>query len=504
MALESKNFEVVKKEKISGVHSIECNIEGLNGCSKVLAITGGTDIENTEVSDGKINITGALELCAVYISEEDEICTTSMNFPFNYELKDEKVTPDCKDMLSARLVKQNIKSATSTDIKVECEISFDGFIVCPISIATVKNEDRDYSSKEDEIKVIKLIGRNCSKLLEEVKGTVKNGVKKILCSKTNVLLKNTEAGVDFVSISGEIETEITYVNADDRFESLMLSDTFKDEVELSGVTRDSIVEAKVSLICSESKIITSEEEKTTSFVVTLPLKACVCAYSEESVEVIKDIYSTKCELSVNTSSFDMLKSVKHDEFESKLSGGLTLSENDDRIDKILFALAGTLEITNCYQDGKEIFLEGIANACVVYLNDDTNSIKSVEISTPFVVSDKAQDVAGDSIITYDVSLCDVDVSVKKGREISLDAKIKGQISYNENEISAVISEVSEGEKYPERDYAMELFFAKSGQSSWDIAKSAKVKEENVIFQNPELVFPLEKDEQILLYFQKLS
>lgn len=101
-----------------------------------------------------------------------------------------------------------------------------------------------------------------------------------------------------------------------------------------------------------------------------------------------------------------------------------------------------------------------------------------------------------------MTLTDVDVVVKKGREFFFDAKLKVCAQYDSDEVGAVISSVEKMGEYDERDCAMELVFAQAGQSAWDIAKELRVREENVMLQNPELAFPLESDESVVVYYQK--
>ena len=49
---------------------------------------------------------------------------------------------------------------------------------------------------------------------------------------------------------------------------------------------------------------------------------------------------------------------------------------------------------------------------------------------------------------------------------------------------------------------MEVVFAQSGQNAWDIAKNAHVPAEQVALQNPDVVFPLEEDASLVLFYQK--
>ena len=51
---------------------------------------------------------------------------------------------------------------------------------------------------------------------------------------------------------------------------------------------------------------------------------------------------------------------------------------------------------------------------------------------------------------------------------------------------------------------MELVFAHANQDAWEIAKEAKVKEEMLILQNPEVEFPLQEDKYLILFYQKIQ
>ena len=125
------------------------------------------------------------------------------------------------------------------------------------------------------------------------------------------------------------------------------------------------------------------------------------------------------------------------------------------------------------------------------------------IEVPFVVSEKSSaNCENATVESVFAVLYDVDVVAKKGREFYFDAKLKINVNYDCEQVGAVSSNINAGAEYPEKDCAIELFFASAGQNSWDLAKSANVKEETIMLQNPEVVFPLEKDENIIVYYKK--
>ncbi|MBR1985086.1 MAG: hypothetical protein IKA31_05020, partial [Clostridia bacterium] len=65
----------------------------------------------------------------------------------------------------------------------------------------------------------------------------------------------------------------------------------------------------------------------------------------------------------------------------------------------------------------------------------------------------------------------------------------------------VISEIVKGEKYPEENSQMQIYFARAGESVWDIAKSLKVHEEVLFRQNPELTDPVNDSNNKITIFK---
>ena len=120
--------------------------------------------------------------------------------------------------------------------------------------------------------------------------------------------------------------------------------------------------------------------------------------------------------------------------------------------------------------------------------------------SPFTISDKFD--CEDGYIAVKAIICDADVVAKKGREIMFDAKIKATVYCCHDLLSGVISDANVEEEYGERNYAMEVVFAQRGKELWDVAKSARVKEEQILLQNPDVTFPIQDDVPLVLFYQR--
>ena len=142
-------------------------------------------------------------------------------------------------------------------------------------------------------------------------------------------------------------------------------------------------------------------------------------------------------------------------------------------------------------------------ANVIYLNDELGEIQSSELEIPFVINKKTS-YDSDAVLEPSVGIFDVDVMVKRGREIYFDANVKANVNVTTRKQISFVAGVESNGELPEKDGAIEIYFGREGESLWSIAKNLKIPSDMIINQNPELNDPLEKDQNIAVYYQKIK
>lgn len=505
MSFETNKFQVVKKKRLQkSEFNVECNVPLNCEIEKIFSVCHNAKADNAEVLNGIVNYNGSVDLCVLYQSVDGEVGTTSCTCPFVSKFEDATINVNDKVGIEITVSDYSIESIGQSSIKINCLLLQKAVLISNKDVENVSAGDEDVCYKEEEIVINTFVGQNSEIFTIESVYTIKEPVKKVLLCDTQVCVKDVESGVNFVAVSGELISKILYLTENEKYESAYITENFKEEVELEGVTRESISEAIAFVERSQIKCDVENQDKGVNVNLTVPVGLKVTAYEEKPVNIIKDIYSTCNELEVSTESFEMTKQLPSDYFEAKIDGSLTLDEDKPRVDKVLFVGGTNLSISNAYVQNGEIFVEGVAKANVVYLNDETNSNNSVTVEVPFVVSDKSMAECDSPEITISAILFDVDVVVKKGREFYFDGKLKINVSYDCDNVSAIISNINISGTVEEKDCAVELVFASSGMSAWDIAKSLKVKEETLLNQNPDITFPLEQDDNVVVYYQKLK
>ena len=503
MAVETNKFSVTKKTKLSSSDfSVECNVSVGSDIGKILSVGVKATDDNYETLNGVLNYSGTVDLKLVFLTDSGEIGSSCHSCNFSSKFENEDIVTGQEAIISLSVIDYQIENISGDSVRIVVNINQSAVICEEKEVDSITCNDDDVCLSNEEIEIVKLLASKKEVFDVESELNIKDNIKKILCPESQVMLKSVESGVNFVSVQGEVTTKILYLTDEDKFESFYVNESFKEEIEVEGVSRENLVEAYLKVKEDGVSTQIDESEKGQVLTVKVPVIAFVRVYQNELVSVVKDLYSLKNEISISTESFENSIVCPLMTIEEKIEGNLTLDEDAPRVDKVLFFCGNNVNLTNIYVEDDKIHVEGIAKTNVVYLNDETNSLNSVQVEVPFTVSEKF-DNGCNGAITANAIVTDVDVVVKKGRDLYYDAKVKINLICAHDSISAVISQANANDLLPEKDYAMEVLFAQKDQNAWDIAKSAHVSVEQIMLQNPELVFPLEEDTSVILYYKKI-
>lgn len=503
-----EKLPVLNKYKLANEQmALENNISvnGEDNATKVLSSSAYVDITNPiECLKGECNVSGVVITNVVYLCENGELNNQTSKSPFTFKYADENIDTSSKVNVSAEVIATQIDKVQGNQIKLLTTLSFNGVVIKNGEVEYLKESGDCTYVKQQEQSLAMFEKQNCEKFEENLQTSVKDGVKKVLMTNVDLVVDEWSAGTNFISVEGQLYAKILYANNQEvsELQTITISKDFKQELEADGLNKDLDADLFARIIHENIQVELEEKENGETVIdVNVPMLVCYNVYACNNILSVQDIYSTVDVLAVTQGDCTTFKTLKPEILEGKIEGNVVLTDNDARIDKYLATTNVRSTISNSYIQDDTMFLEGVVSANVVYLNDELGTIQSVEIEIPYVL-DKKVDIVGEVILEPTITLCDVDVMVKRGREIFFDAKAKAFVNVTLKANTCMVTKVESVSKLPPRDSAIEIYFALAGQSFWDIAKGLKIPAETIVNQNPNLTDPLEKDENIAIYYQK--
>ena len=67
-----------------------------------------------------------------------------------------------------------------------------------------------------------------------------------------------------------------------------------------------------------------------------------------------------------------------------------------------------------------------------------------------------------------------------------------------------MTNILEGEVLTPKEACLQIYFARKGNTLWDISKDLQCKPEQILEQNPNITLPLETDEKIVYFKNNLN
>lgn len=507
--MTSEQNEMIKscyKKKLGVVQlNAECVLktENENSIGKILCVSAKPYLESYEALQGELRFNSSVCFNVVYNEETGALCNMKCSSEADGKLENGDIVPSTQAMLQICAVDTSIKSVSSTEVVVNAilEVSAEAFITDEFE---QMNPDDDMIKKVEPFKCSNIIatGVDTINLNDEI--VVKDKISKIVNNTANVFVKDVKSGTDYFSVEGYVLLNYIYeIEESNEFRNMLKKIAFKEEIEVNSLTKESVVEVMAQinncLIKSEFKNLDGESEITFN----IPIFVQYVALNETEMEIMVDAYSTETNCNLKVESINKLGKFLNVISEEKIDTIISVEEDMANINKALGVGAENINITKAFCQDKEIVVEGIAYANVVCEQDDEmNTLESIQAEVPFSLTIKNDDVMENDEIWAKAMFDDIRVKAKRGKDIEIEIDLQISANIYNTQKDAVLTGVECGEPLHANESTLQIMFASKGETLWQVAKNAKVKPEMITKQNPDLIFPLENNEKVILYKQK--
>ena len=507
--METNSFVSTYRKRIDVVqNSVEQKLEPASDVSigKILCVNANACIENVEVLNGEAYYNGEVVFNAVLTDEQGNLFNVMETSPLQGKIENNFLNATMLPIYKVEVVNVSIQNASSSGLKANALVEITLDCLASDTINSFVPTGENIKIKTDVVNVynVQNNGQATFSVSEDLE--VKAPVNEILFKCANVCIKDVKSGTGYFTINGEVNFNMSFVSGDEESKTVKcLNQTFPftEEIEVEDLTKEEIVQLMVN-VKPEDIVVTIGEvnELKTTLNINVPVQVKYYTMNRNEREITTDAYSTTNNVNLVSESFSYIKSIQSQCENKTIDCELTLQDDQERISKVLFVCGENVSVTNNYVEDERLFVEGIVSANVVYLADNDNyEVCSVVAECPFKIQMSEEVVMADDIfVKTTVKGCSC--RAKKGKELDLEfdvnvlseAYLMGQGVY--------LKEVELAEKLEVSPYSLQIYFAPKNSDVWSISKHLKVTPEVITSQNPDLVFPLEKPEQVVYFIQK--
>ena len=476
---------------------------------RVLVANAQPCVQQIEVLNGEATYSGDVEFNLVYADEQGQVFTAHENAPLRGKIENVALNPLMKPIYNVEVIEVKVQDMDES-AKITAAIGLKLDVICQDEVMEVKPTSENIELKSETEKHLVEVSSGTKTITLTEQFDSKTPVQSVALALAEANLKAISAGTGYFTADGEVFVNaLLKVHTDEGVELKNFMETldFKEELEDENLQKGDIIQAfayvrpqdiKVELMAEAQGEEQASQSQTIAVEVVVTIK--YVAMREEECEVYTDAFSMTNKTNLVLDTLVTSKLLKSESFEANIEGQTILDET--RISKICSVTNETITVASTKLDAGNLFVEGVANATVVYLtDDDTPMLASLELEVPFsnkfVVNDEF-----DGEIFATAHIMDIEAKLRKGREITVNFEVCFDVDVYSTESIIVIKDIELAEELPANAYSLEIYVAPRGSTLWDVSKHLLVTEEVLLRQNPNLVFPLESAQSIVHFVQK--
>ncbi|MGN0376603.1 MAG: SPOCS domain-containing protein [Suilimivivens sp.] len=448
---------------------------------KLIMDRGNVVIEEVRVTDDHVGVKGKLRFHILYLTEGagTDVAAMEGEIPFEEQLymagvtggDEVEVNAEIEDLTTTLINSRKFSVQSVILLKAVCEeikdvetaVDITGdepveFRKRPLSIASVAMKKRDIFRVKEEV---------------EIPGSFPNILSLIWwdIEPSEVEFKMLQ---DKISLQGEIRAFFIYKGEGDEEEICHYETAipFAGTLDCDNAREGMIPEIDYLSEAGDVTVRPDFDGEERVFTFELALNLNICAYEEEQIDILSDVYGVVKEIRVEE------KSAPFRQFLGRSSGKMKLAEHfkteeGTQAAKILHT-KGSLQIMDAALTDKGIEVTGAANLQILYENSgEGNRFCNIRVSLPFDYTMEAEGIDKNCVYPVKADVEQVSVSIIDADEIDVKCVLFLHTNVYREWTEKIVEKMDALELDSEKMDALPslaIYVVREGESLWDIGK----------------------------------
>ncbi|MBR4801095.1 MAG: DUF3794 domain-containing protein [Clostridia bacterium] len=474
---------------------IEFSPQGIDveNISKVLSLSVDAKCESADPYSGYAEIAGRANFRLIYLDKENVAKGVDYNADFTARVDGDFEEGD-NLVCDIHVAEAEVGAKDSLTLTAALEICVKRTRSEELELLTTA-EDCYVSKREATIPAFIAQKVATSEFSDEqnVGGEI-DGVLSINASVAVTEATATEGGA---SLKSTVFAVVAYVK-DGGIASQNFEIPLEDEISLEGATEEDAIKVQAGI--KNAKVILQGVTGDNVLRIEGEVVYKIQAYRCSKTEIIDDVFMLSNELLLERANRRMncyLGSVYQSE---AVSGIALLGDNRPAAESVVALPYARCYVAKTYvsEDG-EITAEGVVNTDVIYT--DENGYNSVRTEIPFSISlgraEEGVEYSADCTVTG------INAKLRREREFEIDVNLAVALAKYQEKECEYISSVELGEERQKNTSALSMYIAGEGEEMLDVCKALYAMPDEILAQNPDLVFPMKEGEEVV-YFRNLK
>lgn len=432
--------------------------------------TGNVCIYKKEVLDGKIRIDGDVNVYVIYLADNAEEATRSLNtnIDFTQVLDFEGCNPEMSLDENVFIKSIECKILNGRKINVKATLQFEVNVYSNENVNIIKqiNNIEDVQSLESDLRINSLVGEGCAKAYAKDTLAIENidNLAEILKVDLSIINKDIKISYNKVLGKADIAVKMMYLTEDNRIKVIQNKIPIMGFVDIENIDDTNICDMKYKL---KNVIVKPNSVEEHSIYIEVEVELYCRVYEDKDIKLIQDLYSPSENLNFNQRCVNTMSNKCGVKNVCNIRERMMVPEiNGNEI----YDVDVRPVILNKNITSSKVMYEGEIELNFIFASNNVSGIDVKQTKLPFNFNVDVQDINSNMNIDTEIEVINQDFIV--GTDGNIEIKIDLEFSLNmSNTISInIIDEVNVDETRDRQIYSMIIYFVKPGDTLWKIAK----------------------------------
>ncbi len=472
-----KNTVVVNKKTASNTKILEVNGDIIVPDIKpdivnVINTNGIAYICKKDITTGRIRVDGNIDTYIVYLADNGETRSIQTTLTFSENIEENSISEKCfsKENIILDTIESKVLNERKLSIKANVRIRTEVYETSEVEITSKLDEFEGVQQLKEKFEINSVIGINKTKTSIKENISVDGNYKVAEILKTDVEITNLENKISYnkVLAKADCNVKIIFLSEEGNIGVTSATIPVMSFIDLQNITDQNTCNVEYYI---RNMLFKANSSEMNSINCQIDFDVQCEAFENKTVEVIQDLYGIRSNVDFTRRDVEVqVNSQAH--FERVNINEKILVEDILNI----YDVKCTPKTVNTSRSGNFITYECELNLNVYYEADNRNGLNVKTFTLPFMVKFEGADGDLDfNIVNKQFSInnenvdCNVEISVRKNN--------------NDMKRINIIEDVKCSDMEEDSEYKMYMYFVKSGDTLWKIAKKFRVNMDDIISIN---------------------
>lgn len=432
--------------------------------------TGSVCIYKKEVLDGKIRMDGDVNVYVVYLADNDEMATRSLNtsIDFTQVLDFEGCSPEMSldENVNVKSIECKILNGRKINVKATLEFNMKVYSNEDIEVISKVNNLNDIQSLEENLNINSLVGEGCSKAYAKDTIVIDNIDNLAEILKVDLAILNKDIKISYNKVLGkaDISVKMMYLTEDNKIRVVESKIPVMGFVDIENIEENNLCDMKYKL---KNIVVKPNSVEEHSIYVEIEVELYCRVYENKDVKIIQDLYSpSEClnfnQRCVNTMSnkccLKDMCSIKETVMVPEING-------NELYDVTVRPIINNKNVSN-----SKVMFEGEVELNFIFASMNSAGIDVKQMKLPFNFNVDSRNINTDMDIDTEIEVVNQDFVITADGGIESRIDLGFSLNMSNTVPIKIIDEVNIDETRNKQIYSMVIYFVKEGDTLWKIAK----------------------------------